>query len=173
MSARVLVAGIGNIFHGDDGFGVRIAQQLAMTGAPEDVRVMDAGIRSIDLVFALLDPYELVILVDATQRGGSPGTLYTIEIRPEDIPDGFEEYGLVNSHGLDPARVLALAKTMGAKLGRILLVACEPQILEGAQTGYIGLSDAVEAAVSPALEIIRDLVQDSFAETVTGRGGSL
>jgi hydrogenase maturation protease len=107
-----------------------------------------------------------VILVDATQRGGSPGTLYTIEIGSEDIPNGFDEDALVNSHSLDPVRVLTLAKTMGAKLHRILLVACEPQLLDGADTGYIGLSEAVEAAVSPALDIIRNLVQTSLSETV-------
>ena len=172
MNAPILVAGIGNIFHADDAFGVRVAQQLASEGAPEGVQVMDIGVRSIDLAFALMDPRELVILVDAAQRGGSPGTLYTIEIGPEDIPNGFDEHALVNSHGLDPVRVLTLAKTMGANLDRILLVACEPHLLDGADTGYIGLSDAVEGAVNPALDIIRNLVQKSLSETATIGGSS-
>ena len=172
MNARVLVAGIGNIFHADDAFGARVAQELANQGAPEGVRVMDASIRGMDLVFALLDPYELVILVDAAQRGGLPGTLYTIEIGPGDIPDARDQNALFNSHGLNPVRVLALAKTMGAHIARILLVACEPRVLDSAESGNIGLSDAVEAAVSPALDIIRGLIQSSLIEAVSLTGGS-
>ncbi len=171
MNGEVLVAGIGNIFHGDDAFGVRVAQQLASTNALQHVRIMDVGIRSIDLVFALLDPHDLVILVDAIQRGGSPGTLYTIEIG-QDIPDACDEGVLVNAHGLDPVRVLALAKSMGAHLDRILLVACEPLVLDSADSGHIGLSGPVEAAVGPALDIIRNLVQDSLTKTAVSRGGS-
>ena len=130
MTPAVLVAGIGNIFHGDDAFGVRVAQALLAAGAPGHVRVLDIGIRALDLAFALLDPYDLVILVDATQRGGAPGTLYTIQIRPEDIPDACEGGMVVNSHGLDPVRVLALAKSMGAPLHNIILIACEPETLD-------------------------------------------
>ncbi len=172
MNCPVLVAGIGNIFHADDAFGVRVAQQLADEGAPEGVRVMDVGIRGIDLAFALLDPYELVILVDTTQRGGSPGTLYTIEIGPDDIPDQCDQDSLVNSHGLNPVRVLSLAKSMGARLDKILLVACEPQVLDSSDTGRIGLSDVVEAAVLPALTTVRNLVAGSLTEAVTHTGGS-
>jgi hydrogenase maturation protease len=170
MSARVLVAGIGNIFHADDAFGVRVAQQLASEGPLDGVTIMDVGIRGIDLAFALLEPYELVILVDATQRGGSPGTLYTIEIQPSDIPDRSDEDALVNSHGLDPVRVLTLAKSLGARLETVLLVACEPGVVDSSETGYIGLSDVVEAAVNPALKIVRDLVENRLVETVIQRG---
>lgn len=172
MSCSVLVAGIGNIFHADDAFGVRVAQQLAQDGAPEGVRVIDVGIRSIDLAFVLLDPYELVILVDATQRGGSPGTLYTIEIGPDDIPNVCEGDSLVNSHGLNPVSVLSLAKSMGARLDKILLVACEPQVLDSTESGHIGLSDAVQAAIDPALTIIRNLVAGSLTKAVSHGGGS-
>src|SRR3954451_18675185 len=119
MTASVLIAGIGNIFQGDDAFGVAVAQRLTQHDSPENIRVIDIGIRSIDLGFALLDDYDLTILVDTTCRGGAAGTLYTIEIEPDDIPDGPDEESMVNSHGLNPVRVLALAKSMGARFKKI------------------------------------------------------
>ena|SRR5690348_13152798 len=159
MSGPVLVAGLGNIFHGDDGFGVIVVRRLASAGVPENVRIMDIGIRGIDLGFALLDEYELVILIDATARGGAPGTLYTIEIRAGDIPDCVQE-SMVNSHGLNPERVLALAKSMGARLRKVLLMGCEPGVLDRDQSGYIGLSEIVEASVDPAVQVIQRLIED-------------
>ena len=162
MSASVLIAGIGNIFHGDDAFGVVVAQRLAEHVWPEwlrwQVRVMDIGIRAIDLAFALLDEYELTILVDATARGGEPGTLYTIEIGEGDVPDLSELGEVVNSHGLHPAYVLGLAKSMGARFKRVLLVGCEPLELERDE---IGLSRVVEAAVDRAIEIIESIVKEA------------
>ena len=160
MNPRVLIAGIGNIFQGDDAFGVTVVQKLGEIELGGDVRVMDIGIRTIDLAFALTDDYDLVILVDATARSGEPGTLYTIGIEPDDIPDAADEPSMVNSHGLNPVRVLALAKSMGAKLKRVLLVGCEPLVLDRDESGYIGLSEAVEAAVGPAVETIRMLVEE-------------
>ncbi len=159
MNNSVLIAGIGNIFHGDDGFGVAVAQRLAASEWPEHVRVVDFGIRAIDLAFALLDGCDLTILVDATARGRAPGTLYVIEPDVNSVlthTDGV----CVNSHSLDPVKVLTLAKGMGARLNRILVVGCEPLVLENEEDGYIGLSRAVEAAVDPAVEMIRNLVQE-------------
>ena len=167
MRPRILVAGIGNIFHGDDAFGVRIAQTLAERGTPEHVRVLDIGIRAIDLAFALLEPYDLVILIDAVQRGGQPGTVYTIQIEPADIPDPCNEGVVVNSHSLDPVRVLALAKSMGAQLGPILLVGCEPDILDRSDTGRIGLSETVEASVKLAIDTVENLLHQLTDHAVT------
>lgn len=160
MNGSVLVAGIGNIFQGDDAFGVAVVHKLAGLRLPEQVRVMDIGIRSLDLGFALLDHYDLTILVDATARGGAPGTLYTIEIQSDDIPEASEEASMVNSHGLNPVLVLALARSMGAQFKKILLVGCEPLVLDHDESGHIGLSEVVEAAVEPAVEIIRQLVEE-------------
>jgi hydrogenase maturation protease len=159
MGGSILIAGIGNIFQGDDAFGVEVIRRLAGMDFPERVRLMDIGIRSIDLGFALLDPYDLTILVDTTARGGTPGTLYTIEIASDDIPDASDEASMVNSHGLNPVIVLALAKSMGATFNRVLLVGCEPMILDCDASGHIGLSEVVEAAVNPAVETIRQLVE--------------
>jgi hydrogenase maturation protease len=160
MSASVLIAGIGNIFQGDDAFGVEVIHRLAEIDLPRQVRVMDIGIRSIDLGFALLDAYDLTILVDATSRGGAPGTLYTIEISAEDLPDAGDEASMVNSHGLNPVLVLALAKSMGAAFKRVLLIGCEPLVLDQDASGYIGLSEVVEAAVNPAVQTILQLIEN-------------
>jgi hydrogenase maturation protease len=159
MSPCVLIAGIGNIFQGDDAFGVAVAQRLATMALPESVRVMDAGIRGIDLCFALLDGFDLTILVDATARGGAPGTLYTIAIEPGDVPDLPEEASMANSHGLNPVSVLALAKRMGAQLKNVLLIGCEPLVVEHEESGYIGLSDPVGGAVNSAVETIVQILE--------------
>ncbi len=159
MPASILIAGIGNIFQGDDAFGVAVLQKLAELRFPENVKLMDIGIRSIDLGFALLDRYDLTILVDATARGCAPGTLYTIEIRPEDIPDMCDQAVIVNSHSLDPVRVLALAKSVGAKFNRVLLIGCEPLVMDHDDSGHIGLSEIVQTAVDRAVGNIRQLVE--------------
>ena len=165
MSVGVLVAGIGNIFQGDDAFGSTVAQRFARKPLPEYAVVMDIGIRSIDLVFALLHEYDLTILVDAMTRGGAPGTVYTIEIDSDDIPNAADELALTNSHGLDSVKVLAMAKGMGAKFGRLLLVGCEPLIVDQDETGYIGLSEPVAAAVEVAERAVRGLVEEFAVRT--------
>jgi hydrogenase maturation protease len=160
MSPRILIAGLGNIFQGDDAFGVIVAQRFGAVPPAENVRVMDVGIRSIDLAFALLDDYELTILVDATSRGCAPGTLYTIEIDPDEVPDACVGAGVLNSHGLDPWRMLSLAKSMGARFGKLLLIGCEPLVLNCDETGHIGLSNVVEAVVNPAVDRIRRIIRE-------------
>lgn len=157
MTPSVLVAGIGNIFHRDDAFGVSVALKLARAPLPENVRVVDFGIRGFDLVLALLDGYDLTIFVDAVSRGGAPGTLYTIEPDLNELQEYQDSGTYENAHGLDPVKVLATAKSAGARLGRVVVVGCEPAELED-ETGCIGLTEKVEAAVDPAIEMIRSLV---------------
>ena len=131
---RLLIACVGNIFLGDDGFGVEIARRLAQVALPEEVRVVDFGIRGLDLTYALLDPYEAVILVDALPRGGPPGTLYVLEPeRPAIDPADAEAQGvsLIEGHGMDPVKVLRLVAAMGGKVDRLLLVGCEPATTGG------------------------------------------
>jgi hydrogenase maturation protease len=156
VSDSILVAGIGNIFHRDDAFGVFVAAKLAAMPLAPNVRVVDYGIRGIDLAFALLDPYSLTILVDAVSRGGEPGALYAIE------PDLNSASGDVfeGAHGLDPVKVLAMAKSLGAPLGRVVVVGCEPQSLES-EAGTIGLSEPVQAAVDPAIAMIRSFIDEA------------
>jgi hydrogenase maturation protease len=156
VSDSILVAGIGNIFHRDDAFGVFVAAKLAAMPHAPNVRVVDYGIRGIDLAFALLDPYSLTILVDAVSRGGEPGALYAIE------PDLNSASGDVfeGAHSLDPVKVLAMAKSLGAPLGRVVVVGCEPQSLDG-EAGMIGLSEPVQAAIDPAIAMIRSFIDET------------
>ena len=152
---KILVAGIGNIFHGDDAFGVEVAQLLLQRTLPPDVRVTDFGIRGIDLAYALLDGADVTILVDATPQGGPPGSLYTIEIDPNSASDG---HGAdLSPHGMTPLRVLQMAQALGGCKGRVLLVGCEPESL-GPEEGRMGLSDTVAAAVEPAVRVVEDLI---------------
>ena len=157
MPPRVLVAGIGNIFLGDDAFGSEVARRLAALGLPDGARVIDFGIRGLDLTYALLDGYESVVLVDATPRGGRPGTLYVVALALG--ATGEEEGGgLVEAHQLDPVRVLALAASMGAQVGQLILVGCEPTPLDESDDFGAELSVAVRAAVDEAVPLISSLV---------------
>jgi len=150
-SPRILVAGVGNVFLGDDGFGVEVVRRLAQRRLPSDVRLVDFGIRGFDLAYALLDGYESVILVDAARRGGAPGTLYVIE------PDPARELPAVETHGMDPAKVLELVRVMGGGVKRLRVVGCEPAYLGEDGACVVGLSEAVREAVDPAVRMIESM----------------
>jgi hydrogenase maturation protease len=157
MSKRILVAGIGNIFLGDDGFGVEVARRLAGRELPEGVEVVDFGIRGLDLAYALQRDYELVVFVDATPRGQEPGTVYLIE--PEIEDDG--EVSL-DTHGMDPVKVIKLSRALGAGPTRTLVVGCEPQVVvsgENYEDMLMELSEPVQAAVEEAVKLVESLVE--------------
>ncbi len=162
MIPGILIAGIGNIFLGDDAFGCEVTRRLSGRQQPEGVRVFDFGIRGFDLTYALLDGPETVILVDATQRRDVPGTLYVIEPELGSLDEPDEEQTLVEMHGMDPVKVLRMVRSMGGQFHRVLLVGCEPQSfgLEEEGEGRIGLSGPVEAAVGEAVRLIESLVAD-------------
>src|SRR5438477_10576940 len=155
---RVLVAGVGNIFLGDDAFGVEVAQRLARRPLPDGVRVVDFGIRGLDLAYALLDGYEAVILVDALPRGGPPGTLYVLEPAAGEPPETADAVPLIETHGMDPVKVLRLAAALGARVERLLVVGCEPVPLAEAEDVQAGMSDAARAAVEEAVPLVESLV---------------
>ncbi len=155
---RILVAGIGNIFLGDDAFGVEVVGRLQGRWPAEEVSVVDFGIRGLDLTFALLDGYDSVVLVDASPRGGTPGTLYVIEPDAANWPTAVGESPLVEAHGMDPVKVLRLARAMGGGAGRVLVVGCEPAPLGEAEDMQDGLSDAVRTAVDEAVSLVGSLV---------------
>ncbi len=152
---RILVACIGNIFQGDDGFGTEVARRLAMRSLPPAFILKDFGIRGIDLTYALLDPYELVILVDACQRGGEPGTVYLIEAEAG-APDGAPAQ--METHAMNPMHVLRTVQAMGGTPGRILIVGCEQAELGSDEEGKLGLSDPVQAAVAEAIAMVETQV---------------
>jgi hydrogenase maturation protease len=153
----ILIAGVGNIFMGDDAFGVEVARRLLDRKLPDGVRVVDFGIRGFDLGYALMDGQDVTILVDATPRGGDPGTIYTIEPDLSELESLSMDQMAVETHGMNPMKVLAMVKSMGGELKRILLVGCEPATL-GPEEGLMGLSEPVEAAVGEAVPIIESLV---------------
>lgn len=153
---RVLVAGIGNIFMADDGFGCEVARRLASQALPEGIDVVDFGIRGMDLKYALEDGYDLVILVDTIERGGTPGTLYVIE----PSLDANAPQAPPSPHGMDPATVLEFVAGIRGAVPRVLLVACEPDWL-GGEEGHMGLSDPVTASVDEAVGEIQALLRDA------------
>jgi hydrogenase maturation protease len=154
---RVLIACIGNIFLGDDGFGVEVARRLQDRVLPPGVVLKDFGIRGFDLTYALLEPYDLVILVDACPRGGDPGTVYLLLPDPlEPVPPDAAPVR-VDTHAMNPVNVLRMVRLMGGTENRILIVGCEPADL-GPEEGKFGLTEPVAAAVAEAATLIETLV---------------
>lgn len=154
---RILIAGIGNIFLGDDGFGVEVAQQLSRCDFPESVRVADFGIRGFDLVYALQDGYETAILIDSYPLGQPPGTVYLVELDLNNPEASLTGHSFVQPHDMNPMNVLRLASAMRGPLKRLLLVGCEPATF-GGEDGHMGLSTPVHAAVAEAMKVVEKLV---------------
>ena len=152
-----LIAGIGNIFLGDDAFGCEVLKHLVHREWPENVRVADFGIRGFDLAYALLEGYDLTIFVDATPRGGAPGTVYVIEPDVSEVDTLDAGAMMVETHGMDPLKVLNMVKSMGGNLNKVMLVGCEPETF-GPEEGLMGLSEPVAAAVPEAVRIVESLV---------------
>lgn len=156
---KILVAGIGNIFLGDDGFGVEVAQRLIAREFPRNVTIRDFGIRSYDLMYALIDGYDLTILIDACPHGQEPGTVSVIEPKL----DAQTAPAMLDAHTMNPVHVLRLARDMGPLPKKILLIACEPASL-GGDEGEIGLSAEVKAAVDQAAQKVEALIAEHARE---------
>jgi hydrogenase maturation protease len=154
---RLLIAGIGNIFLADDGFGVEVAVRLRNQSFPSGVRVADFGIRGFDLAYALMEGYETTILVDAYPGEGRPGTLFVVEPDLNELNSVATSPGFIEPHAMNPMSVLRMAKSMGGELKRVLVVGCVPATL-GPEEGQMGLSEPVAAAVDEAVELIDSLV---------------
>ena len=153
----ILIAGIGNIFLGDDGFGVEVVRRLADLHLPTNVRVADFGIRGFDLAYALQDGYETTILVDACPHGDAAGTLYVIEPDLEALDDSEAPQAVIEAHAMNPMSVLRMARAMNIEVKNVLLVGCEPETL-GGEEGQMGLSAPVEAAVEDAARLVQSLI---------------
>jgi hydrogenase maturation protease len=153
----ILVAGIGNIFLGDDGFGVEVVRRLASLKLPEAVRVADFGIRGFDLAYALQDGYETTILVDACPHGEAPGTLYVIEPDLKELNDPSAPQPAIEAHAMNPVTVLRTARAMNIEVKNVLIVGCEPETL-GGEEGQMGLSAPVEAAVDEAVNLVKSVI---------------
>jgi len=154
---RVLVAGIGNIFFGDDAFGVEVAHRLLRCELPAGVKVEDFGIRGLHLAYELLDGYDTLVLVDALPMGEPPGTVAVIE--PElHAAERDETAAPIEAHSMSPAVVLGLMSSLGATVERVLIVGCQPGVVDEG----IGLSPsvarAVDAGVAAVLEVLDEIV---------------
>lgn len=167
LPRRILIACIGNIFLGDDGFGVEVARRLMGRPYPEGIYVVDFGIRGMDLAYSLLDEYDVLVLVDAIARGGQPGTLYLIE---PDLSAMTPEQGgaagriALDTHSMDPVKVLAYACMLGAQPIHTLLVGCEPELAtlgteDPSTEMQMGLSEPVQTAVDEAVQMIDTIVE--------------
>ena len=162
MSNNILIAGIGNIFLGDDGFGSEVAQRMGRRDLPRGVRVVDFGIRGLDLSYALVDDgFDAAILVDTTRQGDAPGTLYVIEPEMQgDAGSDSQQGSLISPHDMDAEKVLRTVKAMRGHCRRIVLVGCEPESFgeDTDEQGRMGLSEPVAAAVDKAVVLIESLV---------------
>lgn len=162
---RMLIAGLGNIFLSDDGFGVEVARRLLAMALPPSAVVADFGIRGVHLAYALLEGgYDTLILIDALPHGAAPGTVTVIE--PE--TDAAFTAPEIDGHDLHPAAVLRLLHRLGGPVPRVLVVGCEPASVDEG----MGLSPVVAAAVEPAARAIEDLVRREETAHVSGDSGT-
>jgi hydrogenase maturation protease len=158
---QILIAGIGNAWMRDDGFGSAVAERLSTRDLPREAAVMDFGTGGLDLAYELMRGYDGLILVDVSRQGGEPGTVYVMEADEQDVEAGIEDGQVLNPHGMDPQTVLRFVKTLGAWPGKVTIVACEPAVVE--EMG-LGLSPEVEGAVDAAVDVVIGTVGELVAQ---------
>jgi hydrogenase maturation protease len=152
---RILVAGIGNSWLRDDGFGGEVVKRLEARELPEGAVVLDFGTGGLDLAYEVMRGYDALVLVDVSRQGGEPGTLYVMEASEEEVEAGIEDGQVINPHAMDPQTVLRFVKTIGAWPGKVVVIACEPAQVE--EMG-LGLSDEVARAVDGAVDLVAKTV---------------
>lgn len=158
MSTRILIACVGNIFLGDDAFGVEVAQRLSREQFQENVTVVEYGIRSYDLTYALMQPWDLVILVDAVSRGEKPGTVFAIEPDLSAMTESAANMRF-DAHSMNPVSVIQMVTALGGQCPRMTIIGCEPLSVEASADGQFGLSEPVRAGVEEAIRLIHETVQ--------------
>ncbi|MEP7145559.1 MAG: hydrogenase maturation protease [bacterium] len=156
---RVMIAGVGNMFMQDDGFGGAVIKKILTRKYPEGVEIKDFGTGGLKLAYDLLKGYDALILIDAAKRGEPPGTVYVIEPDEKEISSDLEEGGLIDPHGADPVTVLRFVKGLGAWPAKVLLIGCEPDSVDDFQ---IGLSEPVSAAVDKAADLVDDILKNIY-----------
>jgi hydrogenase maturation protease len=161
----ILIAGVGNSWLRDDGFGGEVARRLAEVELPGGVAVMDAGTGGLDLAYEVMRGYDALVILDVSPQGGEPGTLYVMEPDEEAVPGQIVDGDVINPHAMDPQTVLRFVKSVGAWPGKVVVIACEPaQVTE---MGW-GLSDPVRDAVQGAVALVLETVEELRAGTVAG-----
>ncbi len=164
---QILIAGIGNTWQRDDGFGSEVARRLEGRELPDGVAVIDFGTGGLDLAYQVMYGYDALLMIDISRQGGAPGTLYVMEVDEDEVPSGVEDGDALNPHGMDPETVLRFIKLTGGWPGKVVIVACEPLTVE--EMG-VGLSPVVEEACDRAvglvLETARELLTDAAYATL-------
>jgi hydrogenase maturation protease len=164
---RILVAGIGNVWLGDDGFGGEVVKRLEARELPRGTVVFDFGTGGLDLAYEVMRGYDALLLVDVTRQGGDPGTLYVMEALEQEVEAGIEDGQVLNPHGMDPQTVLRFVKTLGAWPGKVLVVACEPAAV--GEMGF-GLSEQVEHAVDGAVALVVETIGELQSDAAYATG---
>jgi hydrogenase maturation protease len=154
---QILVAGIGNAWLRDDGFGGAVAQRLTERELPEGVTVMDFGSGGLDLAYEVMRGYHALILIDVSRQGGEAGTLYVMEADADDVDGRIEDGQMLNPHAMDPETVLRFVKYVGGWPGRVMVVACEPETVEDVG---LGLSEAVKSSVDRAADVVTETIRE-------------
>ena len=154
---RILVAGIGNAWLKDDGFGSAVAERLSERELPAEAAVFDFGTGGLDLAYEVMRGYDGLILIDVSRQGGDPGTLYVMEADEDEVEAGLEDGQVINPHAMDPQTVLRFVKSLGAWPGKVVVIACEPTVVE--EMG-MGLSPAVEVAVEGAIDLVLRTIEE-------------
>ena len=154
---QILVAGVGNSWMRDDGFGGEVARRLDAMELPAGVTVLDAGTGGLSLAYEVMRGYDALVLVDISAQGEPPGTLYVIEPSVEDIEADVEDGSVIDPHGMDPQTVLRFVKAVGGWPGKVVVVACEPDVVE--EVG-IGLTPRVAAAVDGAVDLVAETIEE-------------
>jgi hydrogenase maturation protease len=154
---RILVAGIGNAWLKDDGFGSAVAERLGKRELPTEAAVFDFGTGGLDLAYEVMRGYDGLILIDVSRQGGDPGTLYVMEADEDEVEAGLEDGQVINPHAMDPQTVLRFVKSLGAWPGKVVVIACEPTVVE--EMG-MGLSPAVEVAVEGAIDLVLSTIEE-------------
>lgn len=158
---KILVAGVGNAWLRDDGFGGEVARRLEQQQLPDGVVVMDAGTGGLDLAYEVMRGYEALVIIDVSRQGGTPGTLYVMEPDEQEVDGGIEDGQVINPHAMDPQTVLRFVKSAGAWPGKVIVIACEPGDVE--EMGW-GLTDEVRAAVDRALDVVAETIDELRSE---------
>ena len=153
----ILVAGVGNAWMRDDGFGSAVARALSERKLPGGVSVMDAGTGGLDLAYEVMRGYDALVIVDVSKQGGEPGTLYVMEPDEESVSGSIEDGDTINPHAMDPQTVLRFVRSVGAWPGRVVVIACEPAEVDDA--GW-GLSEQVQGAVQRAVDLVVETVDE-------------
>jgi hydrogenase maturation protease len=157
LEKQILIAGIGNAWLRDDGFGSEVARRLSQRELPSGVSVFDFGTGGLQLAYEVLRGYDALVLVDVSRQGGDPGTLYVMEASQDDVGGPVQDGETLDPHGMDPQSVLRFVKMVGGWPGRVLVIACEPADVE--EMG-MGLTPAVEAAVAGAVDLVLSTVEE-------------